>query len=293
MSAQSAVLYQDGGNVICRDCFFARNTVKSKNATNWDRPVVTSVAALHSGAMTFINCTLLDNSADAMESTTAAAATVGDRNEHKECGLAFVHCTLANNTAQGGKAAADLLIHPDSESRNTTRHGIGILNSILHNSKDPSYKPLRLLASKPATILYSALSNINKEEFNTTADGALWEDVTDNTSGIAAKISVSPDGVKALGINSTSPLRRGTGTIVIFGNRPYLWNAENAEGVDWKTYISLVEPNFTRTPAQVGLPSTDKSQPAPLPDAFGAPRTIGKLAAGALKAAGGLMILVF
>ena len=150
-----------------------------------------------------------------------------------------------------------------------------------------------MLASKPATIRYSALSNINKEEFNTTADGAFWEDVTDDTSGIAAKISVSPDGVKALGINSTSPLTHGTDTIVIFGNRPYLWNAENAEGVDWKTYISLVEPNFTRTPAQVGLPSTDKSQPAPLPDAFGAPRTIGKLAAGALKAAGGLMILVF
>ena len=285
LSAQSAVLYQDGGNVLCQDCFFARNTVESKNATNWDRPVVTSVAALHSGAMTFINCTLLDNSADAMESTTAAAATVGDRNEHKECGLAFVHCTLANNTAKGGIAHADLLIHPDSEKRNTTRHGIGILNSILHNSKDSSYKPLQLLASKPATILYSALSNINKEEFNTTADGALWKDVTNNTSGVSARISVSPDGVvKALGINSTSPLRRGTGTIVISGNRPYLWNAENAEGVDWKTYISLVEPNFTKTPAQVGLPSTDKSQPAPLPDAFGAPRIIGKLAVGALNA---------
>ena len=148
-----------------------------------------------------------------------------------------------------------------------------------------------MLASKPATIRYSALSNINKEEFNTTADGAFWEDVTDNTSGIAARISVSPDGVKALGINSTSPLRHGTGTIVISNNRPYLWNAK-ATDVN-KTYLSLVEPNFTRTPAQVGLPSTDKSQPAPLPDAFGAPRTIGKLAAGALKAAGGLMILVF
>ena len=292
LSGQSAVFYQNGGNVLCRDCFFARNTVKSLKATT-ERTVVTSVAALHSGSMAFINCTLMDNSADAMESTTAAAATVGDRNEHKECGLAFVHCTLANNTAQGGIAAADLLMHPDSEKKNTTRHGIGILNSILHNSKDPSYKPLRLLASKPATIRYSALSNINKEEFNTTADGAFWEDVTDNTSGIAARTSVSPDGVKALGINSTSPLTHGTGTIVISNNRPYLWNAENAEGVDWKTYISLVEPNFTRTPAQVGLPSTDKSQPAPLPDAFGAPRTIGKLAAGALKAAGGLMILVF
>ena len=243
--------------------------------------------------MTFINCTLLDNFADAMESTIAAAATVGDRNEGSQGGLAFVHCTLANNTAQGAKAAADLLIHPDSEKKNTTRHGIGILNSILH-SNDSSYKPLQLLASKPATIRYSALSNINKEEFNTTADGALWEDVTDNTSGIAAKISVSPDGVKALGINSTSPLRRGTGTIVLYNNRPYLWNAKNAEGVDWKTYISLVEPNFTRAPAQVGLPSTDKSQPAPLPDAFGATRTIGKLAAGALNATpGGLMILVF
>ena len=284
------MLYQDGGRVLCRDCFFARNTVKSKNATYWDRPVVTSVAALNGGAMTFINCTLLDNFADAMESTIAAAATVGDRNEHKECGLAFVHCTLANNTAQGGIAAADLLMHPDSEKKNTTRHGIGILNSILH-SNDSSYKPLQLLASTPATIRYSALSNINKEDFNTTADGAFWEDVTDNTSGIAAKISVSPDGVKALGINSTSPLRHGTGTIVIFGNRPYLWNAK-ATDVN-KTYLSLVEPNFTRTPAQVGLPSTDKSQPAPLPDAFGAPRTIGKLAAGALKAAGGLMILVF
>ena len=291
LSCQSAVFYHSGWSLLCQDCFFARNTAKSQKATT-ERTVVTSVAALHSGAMTFINCTLLDNFADAMESTIAAAATVGDRNEGSQGGLAFVHCTLANNTAQGGIAAADLLMHPDSEKKNTTRHGIGILNSILH-SNDSSYKPLQLLASKPATIRYSALSNINKEEFNTTADGAFWEDVTDNTSGIAAKISVSPDGVKALGINSTSPLRRGTGTIVISNNRPYLWNAENAEGVDWKTYISLVEPNFTRTPAQVGLPSTDKSQPAPLPDAFGAPRTIGKLAAGALKAAGGLMILVF
>ena len=78
---------------------------------------------------------------------------------------------------------------------------------------------------------------------------------------------------------------------MLYNNRPYLWNAENAEGVDWKTYISLVEPNFTRTPAQVGLPSTDKSQPAPLPDAFGVPRIIGKLAVGALNAvSGGLTI---
>ena len=290
LSAQSAVLYQDGGRVLCRDCFFARNTVKSLQATA-EKTVVTSVAALHKGAMTFINCTLLDNYADAMESTIAAAATVGDRNEYSNTGLAFVHCTLANNTAQGGIAAADLLFHPNANA--LTFHGIGILNSILHNSKDPSYKPLQLLASTPATIRYSALSNINKEDFNTTADGAFWEDVTDDTSGIAARVSVSPDGVKALGINSTSPLRHGTGTIVISNNRPYLWNAENAEGVDWKTYISLVEPNFTRRPNQVGLPSTDMSQPAPLPDAFGAPRTIGKLAAGALKAAGGLMILVF
>ena len=249
-------------------------------------------AALHKGAMTFINCTLMDNFADAMESEKAAAATVGDRNEYSNTGLAFVHCTLANNTAQGGIAAADLLFHPNANA--LTFHGIGILNSILHNSKDPSYKPLQLHASTPPTILYSALSNIKEADFDTTLTGTLWEDVTDNTSGIAARASVSPDGVvKALGINSTSPLRHGTDTIVISNNRPYLWNAENAEGVDWKTYISLVEPNFTRKPDQVGLPSTDKSQPAPLPDAFGAPRTIGKLAAGALKAAGGLMILVF
>ena len=183
-------------------------------------------------------------------------------------------------------------MHPDSEKKNTTRHGIGILNSILH-SNDSSYKPLQLLASKPATIRYSALSNINKEEFNTTADGALWKDVTDNTTGIAAKASVSPDGeVKALGIKSTSPLTHGTDTIVISGNRPYLWNADATDAS--KTYISLVEPALYKKPDQVGLPSTDKSQPAPLPDAFGAPRTIGKLAAGALNAApGGLMILVF
>ena len=291
MSGQSAVFYQDGGNVLCQDCFFARNTAKSQNAGT-ERTVVTSVAALHAGSMAFINCTLLDNFADAMDSTAAAAATVGDRNEGNNSGLAFVHCTLANNTAQSGIAAADLLIHPDSENRKTTRHGIGILNSILH-SKDPLYKPLQLLESTPPTILYSALSNININDFNTELDGTLWKDVTDNTSGIAATISVSPDGVKALGINSTSPLTHGTGTIVISGNRPYLWNAENAEGVDYKTYISLVEPTFTRTPDQVGLPSTDKSQPAPLPDAFGATRTIGKLAAGALNAASaGLMILV-
>ena len=285
------MLYQSGGSVLCRDCFFARNTVKSKNSTNWDRPVVTSVAALHNGSMAFINCTLMDNFADAMESTSAAAATVGHRNEYSNSGLAFVHCTLVNNTAQGGKAHADLLIHPDSESRNTTRHGIGILNSILHNSKDPSYKPLQLLASTPPIIVYSALSKIKEEDFNTTLTGALWKDVTDNTTGIAARTSVSPDGVEALGIKSTSPLTHGTDTIVISGNRPYLWNAENAEGVDWKTYISLVEPNFTRKPDQVGLQPTDKSQPAPLPDAFGAPRIIGKLAVGALNAvSGGLTI---
>lgn len=284
---QSAVFYQSGGNVLCQDCFFARNTVKSLKATT-ERTVVTSVAALHTGSMTFINCTLMDNFADAMESTIAAAATVGDRNEYKESGLAFVHCTLANNTAKGGIAAADLLIHPDSEKKNTTRHGIGILNSILH-SKDPSYKPLQLLASKPPTILYSALSNININDFNTELDGTLWKDVTDNTSGIAAKTSVSPDGVKALGINSTSPLTHGTGTIVISGNRPYLWNAD-ATDVN-HTYLSLVEPTLTKKPDQVGLPSTDKSQPAPLPDAFGATRTIGKLAAGALNAASAGLII--
>lgn len=291
LSCQSAVFYQANGNLLCQDCFIARNTAKSQKAYT-ERTVVTSVAALNSGAMTFINCTLLDNFADAMESTIAAAATVGDRNEYNNSGLAFVHCTLANNTAQGGIAAADLLIHPDSENRKTTRHGIGILNSILH-SKDPSYKPLKLLASTPPTILYSALSNINEEDFDTTLPGTLWKDVTGNTSGIAARTSVSPDGVEALGIKSISPLTHGTGTIVISGNRPYLWNAENAEGVDWKTYISLVEPTLTRKPDQVGLPSTDKSQPAPLSDAFGAPRTIGKLAAGALNAASaGLTIRV-
>ena len=291
LSGQSAVFYQNGGNILCQDCFFARNTVKSLQATA-EKTVVTSVAALHKGAMTFINCTLMDNFADAMESEKAAAATVGDRNEYSNTGLAFVHCTLANNTAKGGIASADLLFHPNANA--LTFHGIGILNSILHNSKDSSYKPLQLHASTPPTILYSALSNIKEEDFDTTADGTLWKDVTDDTSGIAARTSVSPDGVEALGINSTSPLKRGTGTIVISNNRPYLWNAENAEGVDWKTYISLVEPNFTRKPAQVGLKSTDKSQPAPLPDAFGAPRTIGKLAAGALNASPrGLMILVF
>ena len=287
LSAQSAVFYQGGGNVLCQDCFFARNTVKSQNATNWDRPVVTSVAALHNGSMAFINCTLMDNFADAMESTSAAAATVGHRNEYSNSGLAFVHCTLANNTAQGGKAAADLLTHPDSESRNTTYHGIGILNSILHNSKDPSYKPLKLHAKMPPTILYSALSNININDFNTELPGTLWKDVTDNTSGIAAKASVSPDGVKALGIKSTSPLTHGTDTIVISGNRPYLWNADAT--ADSNTYLSLVEPTYYRTPSQVGRP--DATQPAPLPDAFGVPRIIGKLAVGALNAvSGGLTI---
>ena len=235
-------------------------------------------AALHKGAMTFINCTLMDNFADAMESEKAAAATVGDRNEYSNTGLAFVHCTLANNTAQGGIAAADLLFHPNANA--LTFHGIGILNSILHNSKDPSYKPLQLHASTPPTILYSALSNINKEDFNTTADGALWEDVIDNTTGIAARTSVSPDGLEALGIKSISPLTHGTGTIVISGNRPYLWNADAT--ADSNTYLSLVEPTYYRNPSQVGLP--DATQPAPLPDAFGAPRIIGKLAVGALNA---------
>ena len=286
LSCQSAVFYQGGGNVLFQDCFIARNTVKSLNAGT-ERTVVTSVAALNGGAMTFINCTLLDNFADAMESTIAAAATVGDRNAGNNSGLAFVHCTLANNTAQGGIAAADLLIHPAGTAK--TRHGIGILNSILH-SKDSSYKPLQLLASTPPTILYSALSNININDFNTELDGTLWKDVTDDTSGIAAKASVSPDGVKALGINSTSPLTRGTDTIVLYNNRPYLWNAEATN--DNNTYLSLVEPTYYRNPSQVERP--DATQPAPLPDAFGAPRIIGKLAAGALNAApGGLMILVF
>ena len=287
LSCQSAVFYQANGNLLCQDCFIARNTAKSQKAYT-ERTVVTSVAALNGGAMTVINCTLLDNFADAMESTVAAAATVGDRNESKESGLAFVHCTLANNTAQGGIAAADLLIHPDSEKKNTTRHGIGILNSILH-SKNPLYKPLQLLASKPPTILYSALSKINKEDFDTTLPGTLWKDVADNTSGIAAKTSVSPDGVEALGIKSISPLTRGTGTIVIFDNRPYLWNAEAT--ADSNTYISLVEPTLYKKPSEVGR--TDATQPAPLPDAFGATRTIGKLAAGALNAASaGLTIRV-
>lgn len=287
LSCQSAVFYHSGWSLLCQDCFFARNTAKSQKATT-ERAVITSVAALNGGAMTFINCTLMDNFADAMESTIAAAATVGDRNEQSNSGLAFVHCTLANNTAQGGIAAADLLIHPDSEKKNTTRHGIGILNSILH-SKDSSYKPLQLLASKPATILYSALSNINEEDFDTTLPGTLWKDVTDDTSGIAAKTSVSPDGVEALGIKSISPLTHGTGTIVLYNNRPYLWNAEAANVNN--TYLSLVEPTYYRSPSQVERP--DATQPAPLPDAFGAPRIIGKLAAGALNAASaGLVIVV-
>jgi hypothetical protein len=95
--------------------------------------------------------------------------------------------------------------------------------------------------------------------------------------------------VEALGIKSISPLTRGTGTIVISGNRPYLWNAEPPD-VN-KPYLSLVEPTYYRTPSEVGRP--DATQPDPLPDAFGATRTIGKLAAGALNAApAGFMIHV-
>lgn len=286
LSGQSAVFYQSAGNLLCQDCYFARNVAKSQKATT-ATTIVTSVAALHNGAMMFINCTLLDNHADAMESTVAASATVGDRNTYNNNGLAFVHCTLANNTAQGGIYAADLLIHPLAAAR--LRHGLGILNSILH-SKAPSYKPLQLHASTPATILYSALSNIDTNEFDTTLAGTILKDVTSNTSGIAAKPSVSPDGLEALGINTTSPLTHGTGTIVLFGKRPYLWNAEAANANT--TYINLVEPTVYKGWASMGL--EDASQPAPLLDAFGAPRTIGQLAAGALNAtSGGLLFLLY
>ena len=275
--ATAGVYFNSYGNdVLVRDSYFAGNAVA---ATSGTPPYVASCGAVPQGRLTFANCTMEGNSADAGESATTVAATAVS-GANISCGLAIVHCTLADSSLSAAAGNAAELRQLPGEAPVTA--GIGIVNSVLFNAAS-GYVPLALNAGTAVTVASSHLSNLAAANLDATPANSYLRNVTAADPRLRPAAQTGGNGAVARGLTATSPLARGCERVWLAGRAAYIHDPAANASKPWRmvgaptSFLASVEGLTTESPL--------------LPDAFGKARDAGRVGAGPLVVPAGRSVI--
>ena len=275
--ATAGVYFNSYGNdVLVRDSYFAGNAVA---ATSGTPPYVASCGAVPQGRLTFANCTMEGNSADAGESATTVAATAVS-GATISCGLAIVHCALTDSSLSAAAGNAAELRQLPGEA--TVTAGIGIVNSVLYNTA-PGYVPLALNAGTAVTVASSHLSNLAVANLDATPANSYLRNVTAADPRLRSATQIGGNGAVARGLTAFSPLAKGCERVWLAGRAVYIHDPAANASKPWRlvgapnSYSASVEGLTTESPL--------------LPDAFGKARDARRAGAGPLVVPAGHSVI--
>ena len=226
--ATAGVYFNSYGNdVLVRDSYFAGNVVA---ATSGTPPYVASCGAVPQGRLTFANCTMEGNSADAGESATTVAATAVS-GATISCGLAIVHCALTDSSLSAAAGNAAELRQLPGEA--TVTAGIGIVNSVLYNTA-PGYVPLALNAGTAVTVASSHLSNLAFANLDATPANSYLHNVTAADPRLRSATQIGGNGAVARGLTAFSPLAKGCERVWLAGRAVYIHDPAANASKPWR-----------------------------------------------------------
>ncbi len=264
-------------DVLVRDSYFAGNSV---SVTSGTPSFVASCGAVLNGRLSFANCTMTGNSADAGESSSTVAATAVS-GTNIGCGLAIVHCTLAANSLSAAAGNAAGLFQLPGVARSTA--GIGVVNSVLFNGS-AGYVPLVLNEGTPVTLASSHLSNFQAAAFVASGNYAYCRNITAANPVLHAAVSTDGRGVRAWGLGSRSPLAKGCEKVWLAGRTLYINDPTLNAANPWRTPGNPYSSFASVEGLNLGSPL--------LVDAFGAERIADKLGAGPLVVPSGASFII-
>lgn len=272
-----------GGYLIVRNSYFGDNVYTNAAATSRTGG---SVFAQVTGTAVFINCTMENNLITVPNSGSSVNhATIGIPPGSK---TAFVHCLFRNNRAFG----KDGRVNPEI-GRNDTYNSsdLAIVNCIMDSDRD-DFKPFpdQFLSQKACVMAASVIKNFNwGEDFsvysrtNCTDYGCLVlpvKPVSELSPSVMSSLRVK-DGLKAGSVTANSEVRKIGVPVYLGSNGHYFIRCTDFPYSASKPWVRLTMHQGKFTDADVGLVN-GVSQP--VPDAFGQPRTIGRISLGPLNA---------
>ena len=243
------------------DSYFGRNTA---TASGTKRAAILTAGC---NMCLFANTTFERNALLLAEGATGHAATIalGSHN----ASLAMVNCLVADNGLPDGEA--DLDFH-ETDTISYANCPLWFVNTVFWNAAS-NYKPVELAdKSLPLQVQNAAMKNLDTNAFT-----SVYSDVGLDTSTnplLSARAKTGPNGAVARGLSAASPFAKA-GCRTWFSEEKmtyYIYDAAR------KRYHSL-DRNYTYAS---NVPQDDDPIP---PDAFGRPRTEGRIAYGPLNTA--------
>ena len=260
-STNSGAVAIGGGltKAILEDCYFGNNTATVSGATR------VSVVQAGCNMMYVANSTFERNAIALASDATGHGATISFTTHNAS--LSLINCLVADNALPSGDADLDLGASDGSSHANCP---LWFVNTVFWNAAS-DYIPVNLAEKNvPLQVQNAAMKNLD-----TSAFPSVYSDVGLDTASnpqIARSAKTGPNGVVARGLTAGSPFAKA-------GCR--IWRSE--ENGAWyifdearNRYHSL-DRSYTSSSK---VPQDDDPIP---PDAFGRPRTNGRIAYGPLN----------
>ena len=259
--SHSACMAISTGQLLVRDCYFAGNKIAigGNLGGNCHGAILSAI----SGESQFFNCSMVGNIA---ENTSTGDPGVGILAGSRD--MAFANCLIDGSRLVGNSYECI----PSSSDRNTT---FAMINTIVRNEAE-NYVPFRFYSpNMTLSLANTAISKLDVASLATGNNGYLY-DVSDNPGPVSITRS-GPAGLPARGIAAFSPyVRAGRPVWLTAKGNLYFYDERANPAKPWRRISQ--KNNYSDTVADLTLES-------PLvPDAFGAPRTIGRVAYGPLNA---------
>ena len=264
-------------SVLVRDCAWRGNVI---NTTGADANAVASVmATLTAYSQVYLyNCTAADNVVNASFSAATARACIASRaNQYGT--MYFLNCGFADNAFTGANAdqQGEIVI---AANINNANRSFTFVNCAFDTSRD-GHRPFCLGTACALYLRHCAISGFTAEGTGVTTGTLVTDSVQAASPAFARATKTRADGLFARGLSARSPFAKsGFAVAVSAEGWIYYYNPDNYDRTTWKPWVSI-GPGTTYTEAQgtaAGL-SFDNL----LPDAFGRPRTNGRIAYGPLS----------
>lgn len=276
-----------GARLIVRDSYFGYNQYTNTASSSGDVYGASVLVHPTGHPVTFLNCTIENNRADMPNYTGTLGPTT--LNVPRGSKFALINCLLQNNDAfcSEGRRLAEI-------SRETIYNSsdLNIVNTIMTHTADDYLPFVENFSSQRGIILAtSVIKNFTwGEDFSAYATGCTdygclitpvkpTTDVTMAVSGPRRHGQVVARGITA---GATLWLQKG-GTPVYRGtdNRFYIYNPTSPASTS-KPWWCLDQHQSKYTDAQLAAVGVVKDASPVVPDAFGAPRVVGRFALGPL-----------
>ena len=257
-----------GGPVVVQNCYFDHNQVQvDASATDQDRCVCAVGTSSGWNGTIYVNCSMVANEVENDSTVFAKAGIIG-----AVLKAVVINCLFDESRFTGPGAGAEFVWNHDHPIRT-----FSMVNTIARNDS-PEYRPF-YIKSPDQTVNFAncAISGVDTNAFAVDPYGYCY-DVVPNP-GPVGRTKRGPGGLLARGISGSSPFARKALPVWQVDNRKFYTYNESLAQQGKNAWRNL---NNKESAPSSSVPGITLETP-PIPDAFGAPRVLGKIAYGPLN----------